>query len=78
MANMRELKEEAEWNISIESSEMNLVQLLGLHPYPDGNMWCILWGEDLQNGVAGFGETPQLAVFDFNRNFRSQKLPTKG
>jgi hypothetical protein len=61
----------------IESAEMNLVRLFGLTPYPDGNMWCWLLGENLQSGVAGFGETPYLAALDFNKNFLGQKLPVK-
>ena len=42
--------------------------------YPDGNMWCALYGEDLQEGVAGFGETPQAAMVDFDNNWRTQTL----
>jgi hypothetical protein len=35
----------------------------------DGNQWCALYGEDLQAGVAGFGESPALAFSDFDRNW---------
>lgn len=28
----------------------------------DGDMWCALLGENLQEGVAGFGDTPQEAL----------------
>lgn len=35
----------------------------------DGNQWCALYGEDLQSGVAGFGDTPALAMIDFNKNW---------
>jgi len=42
--------------------------------FPDGNMWCALYGEDLQMGVAGFGETPELAAADFDKNWREQRL----
>ncbi len=31
------------------------------------NTWCALYGDDLQNGVAGFGDSPQEAVAAFNR-----------
>lgn len=50
---------------AVEAQEYGIVALLGLHPYPDGNAWCVLWGKNLQDGVAGFGETPYLAVLDF-------------
>ena len=46
--------------------------------YPDGDMWCALYGEDLQSGCAGFGETPAKAMYDFDRNWNNQKLPSKG
>lgn len=35
----------------------------------DGNAWCALYGEDLQNGVAGFGDSPALAMADFDKNW---------
>ena len=43
--------------------------------YPDGNAWCALFGEDLQMGVAGFGDTPELACADFDKNWREQRAP---
>lgn len=35
----------------------------------DGNQWCALYGENLQDGVAGFGDSPSLAMHDFNINW---------
>jgi len=42
--------------------------------FPDENKWCALYGEDIQNGVAGFGDTPDAATRDFDRNWYAQKL----
>ncbi len=42
--------------------------------YPDGNQWCALYGENLMLGVAGFGDTPELACADFDKNWASQTL----
>ena len=42
--------------------------------FPDGNMWCALYGANLMEGVCGFGETPEAACADFDNNWRSQKL----
>ena len=42
--------------------------------HPDGNTWCALYGEDLQAGVAGFGETPKLAMIDFDKNYNEMTL----
>lgn len=35
--------------------------------YPDGNMWCALYGENIQKGVCGFGSTPDEACLEFDR-----------
>ena len=33
----------------------------------DGDKWCALYGENLQDGVAGFGDSPADAMWDFDR-----------
>lgn len=42
----------------------------------DGNQWCALYGDNLQDGVAGFGNSPADAMRDFNRAW-SAKLPVR-
>lgn len=32
----------------------------------DGNQWCALYGDNLQDGVAGFGNSPAEAMLDFD------------
>lgn len=39
--------------------------------YIDGDQWCALYGADLQMGVAGFGDTPALAMQDFDKSWKS-------
>jgi hypothetical protein len=56
-----------------ETSNINLIARLGLTPLRDGNMWCFLWGGNLQDGIAGFGETVSAAMHDFNKNFYNEK-----
>lgn len=34
----------------------------------DGNQWCALYG-NLHEGVAGFGDSPEAAMDDFNANW---------
>ena len=41
----------------------------------DGNRWCALYGDDLMNGVAGFGDTPAEAMADFDKNWLAEKTP---
>lgn len=38
----------------------------------DGNQWCALYGADLVQGVAGFGDTPGEAMRDFDRNWEAK------
>lgn len=53
--------------IEQERADFSLVATLGLKPYRDGNMWCFLWGDNLAEGVAGFGSTVRAAAADFQR-----------
>lgn len=40
----------------------------------DGEKWCALYGDNLQDGVAGFGDSPAQAMADFDRAWYA-KLP---
>jgi len=60
---------ESEKNAAANKENLSIIAALGLKPFTDGDMYCFLWGDDLQNGIAGFGETVDLAVLDFNKNY---------
>ena len=64
-------------NSAIAAVELSFVANLKPRIFIDGDHWCCLWGEDLQDGVAGFGKSPILAIYDFNRAMESQ-LPSRG
>lgn len=40
----------------------------------DGNQWCALYGDDLQSGVAGFGDTPADAMREFDKAWTTSKV----
>lgn len=40
--------------------------------FPDGNKWCVLYGNDLQYGVCAFGDTPEQASINFDNNWKNQ------
>ena len=42
-----------------------------LAPFRDGNQWCVLLGSNIQDGVAGFGDTPAKAIADFERQMHT-------
>ena len=56
-------------NLIISEQELLLVKTFGLKPFKDGDSWCVLLGDNLQIGIAGFGETPLKAIINFNANF---------
>jgi len=43
----------------------------------DGNQWCALYGNDLQHGVAGFGDSPAKAMDAFDAAWRASIQPRK-
>ncbi len=43
--------------------------------FADGNQWCALLGDDLQVGIAGFGDTPAAAMWAFDDAFAKSKTP---
>lgn len=40
----------------------------------DGNQFCFLYGDNIMEGVAGFGSTPDLASRDFDKNWLSYTI----
>jgi len=41
----------------------------------DGTKWCALYGENLQEGVAGFGDTPAEAMHEFDKAWTTERTP---
>lgn len=37
----------------------------------DGNQWCALYGDNIQDGVAGFGDSPDEAMAEFDKAWRA-------
>lgn len=56
----------AEYAQDVEMERRRPFYLLRPNVYFDGNQWCALYGNDLQSGVAGFGETPKAAALAFD------------
>jgi hypothetical protein len=38
----------------------------------DGNKWCALYGENLAEGIAGFGDSPREAMEAFDKAWNSK------
>lgn len=74
--NYDHLEGQARLAAAVEKQEYNLVATLGLVPFKDGNQWCVLWGENLQVGIAGFGYSPWDAVISFNKAVHHGEKPS--
>ncbi len=66
------LRQQQDYTLACEKQRPFM--LLGPKIYIDGDEWCALHGDNLQDGVAGFGETPNLAACDFDHNWNTQKI----
>lgn len=40
--------------------------------YRDGDRWCVMIGENIQEGVVGFGKQIWQAILEFKTNFRNE------
>lgn len=44
----------------------------------DGNQWCARYGDNLQDGVAGFGDSPNEAMHAFDAEWIKKLNPKEG
>lgn len=45
----------------------------GLKPYKDGDQWCVLLGDNIQDGICGFGNTIEDALYAFLKDLIASK-----
>lgn len=57
--------------VEILETEQQYKRFAMLKPkvYFDGNMWCVLYGENQMEGIVGFGETIHKAIIDWDNSF---------
>lgn len=63
--------EEGVRNAALNSQIMRQAPSVLYRPriFIDGDKWCALYGDNLQDGVAGFGDSPAEAMYDFDQNW---------
>lgn len=62
-----------ELQIAEESKILNVISMLKPKFGIDGNQFYFLLGDDVQSGLAGFGETAADAAYDFWKNWNNYK-----
>lgn len=69
----------AQYNAAIEAQQTATAQraphvLLRPNLAKDGNKWSALYGDNIQVGVCGFGDTPAKAMEDFDKNWLNETI----
>ena len=64
-----EIEHASRMELLIQQEEFNLFAILKPSLQIDGNQYCVLYGDNLQVGIAGFGDSPHSAIIDFNKNW---------
>lgn len=75
-ANLSHYAEMAAENVRWAMAEYTLPSVM-LRPkvFIDGSHWCALYGDNLQDGVAGFGDSPAKAMSEFDRAWLTPLTP---
>lgn len=69
------LTHEAQMNYWAHKQDYVLAEALKPRFFIDGDMWCCMYGDNLQDGVAGFGKSPHDALLDWNNQFKKNLKP---
>lgn len=56
---------------AIEDEQTRPCVLLRPKVYIDGNQWCALYGPNLMEGIAGFGNSPSDAMHAFDKEYHT-------
>jgi len=67
------IRHQEKLNLIIAKQDLVFMESFNLKPFKDGNMWCVLLGENIQDGICGFGETPLKAILNFNHQFNCKQ-----
>lgn len=66
---------QAQMTILIDQQDLVLFSTLKPKIYKDGGSWCVLMGDNLQEGICGFGDSPIKAIYDFNKKMKENINP---
>lgn len=61
----------SEWKSTLEMWQC--IGALGIKPFKDGNQWSFLYGENIQEGIVGFGDTIYTAACNFYEQIVTDK-----
>lgn len=50
------------------------ISALGIKPFKNGNQWCFLYGDNIQEGIVGFGDTVYEAACEFYERIKNETI----
>ena len=59
-------------NLILTKQYYILFSMLKPKLYKDGSEWCVLYEENIQEGIVGFGSTPLKAILDWNQQWSKE------
>lgn len=62
---------------AIMANHLTPASMLGAKLSKDGDQWCVLLGENLQEGLSGFGDTPYAAYYAFWKAFHDERITVR-
>lgn len=65
------LYQERSYAIALEAEYARFAKLKP-RLFRDGDQWCVLFGNDLMTGIAGFGDTPHEAVIMWDKQWTTK------
>jgi len=68
----QELEHFSKLSFAVEQEELGRFSLLKPKIFIDGDQWCVLYGDNVQEGIAGFGSTPNEAIFAWNAQWNKE------
>lgn len=63
------LRHQSDINYYVQREEFGLFEQLKPEIFKEGDQWCVLYGENLQEGICGFGDSPYKAILAFNKSW---------
>jgi len=69
-----EMEHNARLELIFEQKELFLFSTIRPKLFEDGNSWCCLYGDNIQEGVAGFGNSPIESIYNWIENMKKPNI----
>lgn len=75
-SNLNSFQQEGLYGVLVSAAQaeeqFKMFSMLKPKLFQDGNQWCCLYGENIIEGIVGFGESPVKAISQWNNEWYNQ------